>query len=540
MRARVHRGERFTPPRLSDSETENRPSTSGTQNQPSPVSSLSSNEYPDDYIPPTPGRFLEEQEETPDIEMSDDMQIETQVNPTGGEKRQGDAIDGGVEKKAKAGPSGKSGKRLPGTAKPQGLEGNGDRTVIYIDRPINPFNLVLTKFTKQHKFLTFGIANKILAQDVATPEPHKIYFLTTALAEIPVHKLPLYLNQSEFDLLPDGAEVVEIKVKVVQRNALLSFQTNASNTALATLNQNKNGVYAIGLNKTCYGCNRTYTGFNATEKMIPTATGPPLYEKVEGEPAYEGLLEDFYGVDNSDAAGFLTSLPKHQTGMYTTLKNYFCMTQTSKYSGGWPNLQSKVVEYDAAALVGEPILTYTYHPKIAPIKPVQPYYPTQIPFGDLNVMHGTLQSSAELYKRQFETSTLGYTTSYSLISRGAAGPSLFDYYADIEKSQYMFKGPGGNVSPVIQDSLHIGINPVPALTTSAITTGITNSNFTDTRSYFDVHCELIVAVKQYTDRPYAKKYNVPYGEHYLSAGNVPNSDAVPLGTLYPNEKILEK
>ena len=539
MRARVHRGERFTPPRLSDSETENRPSTSGTQNQPSPISSPSSNEYPDDYIPPTPGKFLEEQEETPDVEMSDDMQTEAQANPTSSNKRQGDVLDGGVGKKAKAGPSGSSNKRLPGTAKPQGLEGNGDRTVIYIDRPINPFNLVLTKFSKQHKFLTFGIANKILSQDVALPQPHKIYFLTTALAEIPVHKLPLYLNKSEFDLLPNGAEVVEIKITIVQRNALLSFQTNASNTSLATLNQNKNGVYAIGLNKTCYGCNRTYTKFNDVEKMIPETTAPPLYAK-STEPLYEGLLEDFYGVDNSDTAGFLTSLPKHQTGMYTTLKNYFCMTQTSKYTGGWPNLQSKIVEYDAAALVGEPILTYTYHPKIAPIKPVQSYYPTQLPLGDLNVMHGTLASSAEIYKRQFGTSVLGYNTEYTLVSRKATNPDLFNYYADIEKSQYMFKGPGGNVSPVMQPSLHIGINPVPALTTSAITTGLTNSNFTDTRSYFDVHCELIVGVKQYTDRPYADQYNVPYVEHYLFAGTVPNSDAVPLGTLYPNEKILEK
>ena len=141
MRARVHRGERFTPPRLSDSETENRPSTSGTQNQPSPISSPSSNEYPDDYIPPTPGKFLEEQEETPDVEMSDDMQTEAQANPTSSNKRQGDVLDGGVGKKAKAGPSGSSNKRLPGTAKPQGLEGNGDRTVIYIDRPINPLIL---------------------------------------------------------------------------------------------------------------------------------------------------------------------------------------------------------------------------------------------------------------------------------------------------------------------------------------------------------------------------------------------------------------
>ena len=41
----------------------------------------------------------------------------------------------------------------------------------------------------------------------------------------------------------------------------------------------------------------------------------------------------------------------------------------------------------------------------------------------------------------------------------------FDIYTDIEKSQCMVRGIGGNMTPQIQPSLHIGINPVPALTT---------------------------------------------------------------------------
>lgn len=534
--AEVHRGRYFTPPRLSDTSPETSPEHRQSPIQPD--SSSSSYNYPEGYIPPTPGRFLEEEEEAT---MSSDHQMEIETNPTtSGKHGNSDPINGGTSAK-RARPGAPSNKKLPGSAKSGSLEGSGDRSVIYLERPLNSVNFVITKFSKQHKFLTFGIASKIISQLIAASEAPVIpsytqYFLTTALAEVPVHKLCLYLNQSEYDLLPHGAEVLEINVSVVQRNALLSFQTNASTTSLATLNQNKNGVYSIGLNKTNYGLNRHYKAFNTTEPMIPTEVEPPLYD-VSASPAYEGLIEDFYGVDNTDSK-FSTSLPKHQTGMYTTLKNYFCMTQTNQYVGGWPNLQSKITEYDAAALVGEPILHYKYNPKIAPIKPVQTYLKTQLPFGDLSVLHGTVKSDFEIYKYAMNGSTISYTQN----SRNVIPESRFGLMQDIEKSQYMAKGSGGNVSPIMQPSLHIGINPVPALTTNSIISGDTNSNFTDTRSYFDVHCELIVGVKQYTDRPYATQYNCAFGEQYYEIGSgdgLPNSNAVPLGTLYPIETVKE-
>lgn len=335
------------------------------------------------------------------------------------------------------------------------------------------------------------------------------------------------MNQSEFDTLPIGSEILEVKVKVVQRNALLSFATNASVTGLATLNQNKNGIYCIGLNKTGYGLDRNYTSFDATEKMIPTKTGPAIYAAV-ATPPYEGLLEDFYGVDNNDAK-FATSVPKHQVGMYTTLKNYFCLSQTDKYKGGWPNLQSKVVEYDAAAMVGEPIVTYTYHPKMSPIKETLKYLPCQVPFTNNVYSHGTLQSP-------FETMTVtnnGSVTKAAYTHNDRDLPNItYTLYTNIEKSQNMIRGVGGTLKPVIQDSLHIGINPVPALTTSAIVSGDTNSNFTDTRSYFDVTCECVVGYRAHTDRPFADRYNCAAGEQIMTTSGTPNADSVPFASLY--------
>nr|QTE03707.1 MAG: structural protein [Periparus ater ambidensovirus] len=528
--AEVHRGKYFTPPRLSDSEPEKSPS-------PQDYSLDSPIRTPEH--PLTPGRHIEEEESSEAIEMSSGQDIPTTATNPSGLKRGAEsaASDGAGGKQAKT-----SNKKLPGTAKPQSLEGNSDRSIIYLERPFNSKTIVISKFSKQHKFLTFGIASKIISKPIAEHAPipaHTIYYLTTALAEIPVHKLPLFLNPSEFGKLPVGSEILELKVTVVQRNALLSFQTNASTTNLATLNQNKNGVFSIGLNKTNYGLNRRYTAFATEETMIPTNCGPPVYEATTSAPAYEGLQEDLYGVDNTSAT-FSTSLPKHQTGMYTTLKNYFCMTHTNKYKGGWPLLQEKVTEYDAAALVGEIITEYTYHPKVGLIKIPQNYLPTQIPYNNLRVPHGTMKSSPEdyLYNGLLNPSA-DELIDYENKSKSIFDSGNFDYYADIEKSQFYSQGPGGVNSAKIQPSLHIGIMPVPALTTKSIINGDTNSNFTDTRSYFDVHCEATVGVRQYTDRPFADEYNCAFGETYYRNTIKPNSNAVPLGTLYPSNAIVE-
>lgn len=561
MLSLVRAGHRFTPPTLSDNERDRSPIRGGGGSD--------SDGYPDDYIPRTPGRDIPElqghsdnsaigvEEQLPstsrgnnnqvpdpvDVDMASHSGIPDSVgNPAGtsNDPESNGAGDGPPNKKPKLGNGGN--KKLPGTAKPQSLEGTGDRSIIYLERPINPKNVVITTYKKQHKFLTFGIASKILSKAIAAADnvnpAHTIYYLTTALAEVPVHKPVLYMNQSEYDLLPTGAEVLQVKVSVVQRNALLSFQTNASSTSLATLNQNKNGVYCIGLNKTGYGTNRRYTSFNATEKMIPEASGPPVYAAEDA--GYEGMLEDLYGVNNNIGT-FSTSLPKHQVGMYTTLKNYFCMTQTSLYTGGWPNLQSKVVEYDAAALVGEPILTYVYQPKIAPLKPVQKYLPTQIPYQFTSqYVHGTLQSGFEVMTKTntVQDKSVGYAS-----QNRTEIDMAFDLYTDIEKSQCMVRGIGGNMSPHIQPSLHIGINPVPALTTAAITGGDTNSSFTDTRSYFDVTCECVVGYRAYTDRPFASDYNCAAGEEIRghNGKSLPfNSNTVPFAELYVNGSIPEQ
>ena len=76
----------------------------------------------------------------------------------------------------------------------------------------------------------------------------------------------------------------------------------------------------------------------------------------------------------------------------------------------------------------------------------------------------------------------------------------FTYDDPIEKSQWIFYGNFEHGSPQIQPSVHIGTQPVPALTTASLQ-GRSNSTFTDTSAMFEVVAEMEVEVGAPTPYP---------------------------------------
>lgn len=80
---------------------------------------------------------------------------------------------------------------------------------------------------------------------------------------LPVDKPWFYMSPSEFtNILPKNSFVKLVRCKVVMRNPRTAFQTNASTSDLATLNQNKFIAKGIGLNLTTRGINRWLTSTN--------------------------------------------------------------------------------------------------------------------------------------------------------------------------------------------------------------------------------------------------------------------------------------
>lgn len=433
---------------------------------------------------------------------------------------------------------------LPGTGREQanGGAGSDGQQVYAIARPMSMFGTKTSTYVKSHKFMVFGIANAVLGPTGTGAAQHRV--LTTCLAEIPWHKLPLYLNQSEFDLLPENSRVLECKVEVVFRGTRIAFETSSTATGLATLNQVSNLQVGIGLNKTGWGLDRYYNSFVPNQPMVPATALPPIYAAQAANPVYRGMVADYYGVSNeSTEFGNNGQYPHHQTGSWTFLRNYWCLysqsaTATAGPRTGWPSLQEKIQQYDAKTVVNECVASATYKPKMGFIKKPAGYLPSGYP-----INAGTIGVGGHLANARNATVVTGIPNTDGTTSTEAAAAvnrtfpaGDFTFYDDIEKSQEMRFGPWGNNHPQVQPSVHVGVQAVPALTTAALN-GPLNS-WTDSMGYLDVTATLVVADSTPTHFPYGTIVNVLPNETVFRTNFTPNTANSTFNGLYTSATTL--
>lgn len=155
------------------------------------------------------------------------------------------------------GQGGKSAKRkmpssktsLPGTAGGIG-GGSMEAAVEPIPRPMYSAHSYTRHFKKVHRLMSFGLAFKPVSISRSTGETaYSDVYMVTPMAHIPWENLFMYLNPSEFALLPPGARVTHVSCSVKAENIRIAFPTNASESNLATLNQNKFLRIGKGLNQ---------------------------------------------------------------------------------------------------------------------------------------------------------------------------------------------------------------------------------------------------------------------------------------------------
>nr|QVW56834.1 MAG: capsid protein [Cecropis daurica ambidensovirus] len=424
---------------------------------------------------------------------------------------------------------------LPGTGKEMAdIGGNEDQTMGYeIERPFSLFENRNNVYKKVHKFMTFGLAPNILNRDVVSGQGVFEEFLTTYLAEIPWHIPALYMNQSEFDLLDIGARVEKVSIDVYYRGTTIQFATASSATNLATLNQINDIAVAHALNKTGQGQNISYTNFDAVETMIPTAIARPKYDAVG--TTYRGMVQDYYGT-NQPSANFESFIPHHQIGRQTFLYNYWALTSTkgsptlsAGQFGGWPMLQDKIEQLDGKTMVNQCVLKSEYKPKMGMLKvPLKntahgiivpqssQQHPLTIAIGghlaeartaSLQYFGGTGESDAMPQNVSETTQNLGNRNT------GANTDPVLNLYTPIEKSQMSRVGMWGEMDPHVQPSIHIGVQPVPALTTtSTLTSSTEDGHWTDVRAYWEVIATMHTKEHDPTAYPYAIQPNVPPGD----------------------------
>lgn len=171
----------------------------------------------------------------------------------------------------------RAGTSLPGTGgNLDGMAKGGSGADIASTSILRPIGLNVHKMTKVYhkkwRFLTSANANIILEENATTTTPIR-FALTTGMASIPWEYLFFYMSPAEFQrmLQYPGTVAKHCNIEIKTWNTRVAFQTGDTQTANATLNQNKFIQLAKGFRSIPHiaSSNRRYE-YSDTEPMLPT------------------------------------------------------------------------------------------------------------------------------------------------------------------------------------------------------------------------------------------------------------------------------
>lgn len=444
-----------------------------------------------------------------------DLVLDLEDQRSGGESMSSSAVSstsGDSVESVRQGPAAKksrmSSSSLPGTGGDIGSSGGGvgggsSGPGAFIVPPSRHYAGKQTrKYCKSWKFLTEGYSHQLISKiSGASTTAVNHFYLTTPLANIPVDKSYLYMSHTEHDNLRPGERATHCEVKVYQRNVRVAFPTASSESSLATLNQNKNIMMSVGLNKTGYGFNTKYT-VAATTPMKPTDVkslvqaddsafdailyGSGTARTVLGPVTTPGTLT----AAGANVHGYFVSLPAYFTG-HVKDAGFAVGTATGLYQiPSFPPLKEYWRELDAADLVGAKIIDYKHTFKFAPLRTENPYFDVGDPGlgispNTLSEGFGDFSSGKQLHIAGSNTGShnqLGAVTEVITNRTPSQTNATINRYTPMERSQHLTRGISGERGASVQPSIHVGVQAVPALTAGA------SDTFVNVQAYFDVEC----------------------------------------------------
>lgn len=353
-------------------------------------------------------------------------------------------------------------------------------------------------FRKHHTMVSYGVAN--IQLQLGSHQHDRIG--TTNLMYIPVDKPYFYFSPSEFLKIISkvrGVRVLEMKCKIVLRNPRTAFETNASTSNLATLNQNKFIQTSVGLINNTRGLNLWYKFGTATNPMKPTSV-----ETICKEIQHK-FISAAYGVTDALAINFSdgNTLPCSFFNLPMQFPVYYGMYANSNHNSGylgWQNINKYIEKKDASNLIGKTLIEYSYKPKMGILsRPWEYVYAGRCdenPDKDNNFILYTMdktkrtgctkKSMEQGSHKHLETEVVSFDrSSYKKLF----GDETNRYLQPIECAQYITNN-DQRMKGHIQPSLHVGVCPVPQLTTT--TTGLVADKFTDVEGTFDIDTEIVL------------------------------------------------
>lgn len=373
---------------------------------------------------------------------------------------------------------------------------------INVDRPMSFRQGGTMKFKKVHDFFSWGVPHTPLKHGGTDPGLSlSDLFMVTPLLRIPWEYPVLYMTPTEFDLLPEGSYAISASIKIVERNARVAFETNSSTSGLATLNQNKFGVF----------CNDLLSRAPVVNKKVTFDGANPMKPSSITTPNINDLTEIIWGNDQS-VAGFDSKIPSGVFRIPINWTEYACVHTTAESAAGslsenvgWAMNYANAIQFYQMSPETAGTEVYSDHYKFvcAPLKKVKKAF---LPFVAANVEYPRGAAPLRPSKTDFLNPQDEVTNSISHAFQGASvviPDSEVGYDRLLEKPN-IWKG-SKPCNPARQNSCHVGIRAVPKLTTDSNAT--IASEFTDVQAWWEVTVELEVG--------YDLHHMYTYGENYV-------------------------
>ena len=383
-------------------------------------------------------------------------------------------------------------------------------------------------WNKQHSSFTFNKVHRMLGFGLATTPitVSTIVNMVTNLMEIPWDKPFFYMTPKEYSLLPEGCFAKSVNISIVQRNPRVAFETTATMTDLATFNQNKFLHIAKGLNIKTYGNNKHIVMYDTTE---------PMKQMTIANANYTDLEDVLYGISETAGATFDSDVPALAFGVPYRTDNYWALRKPgSTYLGvvdqGWSDFMHHIEEYDMTAMSGTEILNESYTFKYAPLS--LPHL-SAVTWGTATAIltqPGLANSDAKIMTTSTITGLdnfaggIGKTQTNSLVMN-EFNHSFPNYNSGLMEQCYLYQGThSGPHGCTVQPSIHVGVKPIPKLTTT--TTDHKINTWTDVQSYFEINASINIEGSHPQMYPNLNRLNVSYdGASLRTSLNV--NDTVP-------------
>lgn len=396
---------------------------------------------------------------------------------------------------------------------------------IWVDKAINYTPTIKLRYTKHWVMVSFGVApiNTKVGTECA---------ISTPLMEIPWDRPFLYMNPSEFTNLPLGCHAKSCGIKIQYWNIRSAFNTGDGSSTIATINQNKFGLIAKGLNFKGLGVNRRLT---IGSDMKTTAI-----ENVD----YDAIDTAYYGYDQSNVK-FNTHVPACQYGRPLHLENYFCgvtvnndyYTSTTPVTDckiGWQDLASHYTKFDANQVIGADILEHSYNFQMAPITvPHRPLWPTPIATLTHRIGNNSVERLTATSKNFGPTKDVTPVATTEIKMDAGTYTQLTDKLGRLdllEQKQKIYRGEASHSVGSVMPSIHIGVAPVIKL--DAGLNSITADAWVDTQGHYEISTWIELEASHPTHYSHANFLNVNPQSTILTTGKPLTNSSILYNGLY--------